>query len=291
MRLLTVRHVTIYRYSEPVGLGEHRMMFRPRESHDLRLISHAARDHAQPAHLRWLHDVFDNSVAVATFEGSTCELRFRQHCHAGAFRNSAARLPAGGVCARRIRSAIRMKNCPISHRALVAHYPSDEPGALGSQFLDPSGTTGTMNLLRSMTRGIKEDFVYTRRSREGRADARRDAAEPPRQLPGLRRAHDGSRAFAGPCRSLRQRLHLRSRAGDTGGTGGGATHAWMQAYLPGAGWIDFDPTNSIVGNRNLIRVAVAWTPDQVMPLSGTYEGSPEAFTSMDVSVTVTQDVD
>jgi transglutaminase-like putative cysteine protease len=69
--------------------------------------------------------------------------------------------------------------------------------------------------------------------------------------------------------------------------GGGNTHAWMQAYLPGAGWIDFDPTNSIVGNRNLIRVGVAWTPDQVMPLCGTYEGSVEAFAGMDVSVTVT----
>ena len=73
---------------------------------------------------------------------------------------------------------------------------------------------------------------------------------------------------------------------ESDGIGGGNTHAWMQAYLHGAGWIDFDPTNSIVGNHNLIRVGVAWTPDQVMPLSGTYEGSVEAFTSMDVTVTV-----
>ena len=62
---------------------------------------------------------------------------------------------------------------------------------------------------------------------------------------------------------------------DTSVTGGGATHAWMQAYLPGAGWIDFDPTNSIVGNRNLIRVAVAWSPDHVLPLWGTFEGSAQ----------------
>ena len=62
----------------------------------------------------------------------------------------------------------------------------------------------------------------------------------------------------------------------------------MQAYLPGAGWIDFDPTNSIIGNRNLIRVAVAWTPEQVMPLSGTYEGAAGAFAGMDVTVTVSE---
>ena len=71
-----MRHVTVYRYSEPVGLGEHRMMFRPRESHDLRLLKSKLEITPTPASLRWLHDVFDNSVAVATFDGSTTELRF-----------------------------------------------------------------------------------------------------------------------------------------------------------------------------------------------------------------------
>jgi transglutaminase-like putative cysteine protease len=52
--------------------------------------------------------------------------------------------------------------------------------------------------------------------------------------------------------------------------GGGSTHAWCQIYVPGSGWIEFDPTNGIVGNRGLIRVAVTRTPDQAIPLSGTY---------------------
>ena len=76
MRLLTVRHVTVYRYAESVSLGEHRMMFRPRESHDLRLVRTKLDIFPEPAGLRWLHDVFDNSVAIATFEGATTELRF-----------------------------------------------------------------------------------------------------------------------------------------------------------------------------------------------------------------------
>jgi transglutaminase-like putative cysteine protease len=75
---------------------------------------------------------------------------------------------------------------------------------------------------------------------------------------------------------------------DSGFAGGGATHAWMQAYLPGAGWIDFDPTNSIIGNRNLIRVAVAWSPDHVLPLCGTYAGPPGSFIAMDVEVRVAE---
>ena len=76
VRLLTVRHLTVYRYAEPVGLGEHRMMFRPRESHDLRLVSSRLDIRPHPSELRWLHDVFDNSVAIATFAGTTRELRF-----------------------------------------------------------------------------------------------------------------------------------------------------------------------------------------------------------------------
>jgi transglutaminase-like putative cysteine protease len=70
--------------------------------------------------------------------------------------------------------------------------------------------------------------------------------------------------------------------------GGGATHAWMQVYLPGAGWVDFDPTNSIVGNRNLIRVAVAWDHPQALPLWGTFIGAASSFVGMDVEVSVSE---
>jgi hypothetical protein len=66
----------VYRYREPVRLGKHRMMFRPRASHDLRLIQTNLGITPQPAHLRWLHDPFDNSVAVATFDVETTELTF-----------------------------------------------------------------------------------------------------------------------------------------------------------------------------------------------------------------------
>ncbi|NWM05834.1 transglutaminase family protein, partial [Klebsiella quasipneumoniae] len=68
--------------------------------------------------------------------------------------------------------------------------------------------------------------------------------------------------------------------------GGGNTHAWVQVYLPSAGWIEFDPTNGIVGNRDLVRVAVARDPRQAIPLHGVYLGSADAFIEMDVSINV-----
>jgi transglutaminase-like putative cysteine protease len=72
--------------------------------------------------------------------------------------------------------------------------------------------------------------------------------------------------------------------------GGGATHAWVQVYLPGTRWLDFDPINSIVGNRNLIRVAVAWDPKQVLPLWGTFAGAALSFLGMEVTVSVAEDL-
>jgi transglutaminase-like putative cysteine protease len=69
--------------------------------------------------------------------------------------------------------------------------------------------------------------------------------------------------------------------------GGGATHAWCQVYLPGAGWVEFDPTNGLVAGRNLIRVCVARTPEQAVPVAGGYIGGTRDFMGMTVDVTVT----
>jgi transglutaminase-like putative cysteine protease len=303
MSLLTVRHLTVYRYSEPVGLGEHRMMFRPRESHDLRLLKSKLEITPAPASLRWIHDVFDNSVAVATFEGETSELRFDstvtlEHCETALpdypleeyaktypFRYSDDELPDLG--------------CALAHR-----YPSDEVKRWVKQFLNASGTIGTIDLLRSITLGVKKDFVYTRRSEKGvqspsetlqcRCGSCRDFAvlmmEAARSLGLAARFVSGyifvPSATPGAVPSATSGAVPGNETGRT--LGGGATHAWMQAYLPGTGWIDFDPTNSIIGNRNLIRVAVAWDPKQVLPLWGTFEGKASAFLGMDVTVSVTE---
>ena len=70
MRTLEISHRTRYEYSEPVTLGEHRLMFRPRDSHDLRLL-HTALAIEPTAAVRWIHDPFGNSIAIATFAGST----------------------------------------------------------------------------------------------------------------------------------------------------------------------------------------------------------------------------
>ena len=137
-----------------------------------------------------------------------------------------------------------------------------------------------------MTHGIREQFIYTRRVEKG--------VQTPEET--LLNRRGSCRDFAVLMMEAARSLGIAARfvsgyifmPNSSGFAGGGATHAWMQAYLPGAGWIDFDPTNSIVGNRNLIRVAVAWAAEQVLPLWGTYAGPPDAFLAMDVTVTVTE---
>ena len=285
MSFLTVNHTTVYNYREPVSLGEHRMMFRPRESHDLRLLRTNLIITPQPAHLRWLHDPFDNSVAVATFEGATSELRFESTVTLEHFENTPLEYPLEEY-ARSYPFRYADEDFPNLMRALSPHYPVESVSEWALQFLDPAETTGTMNMLRAMTRGIRDEFAYTRRVEKG--------VQTPEET--LRSKQGSCRDFAVLMMEASRFLGVATRfvsgyiftPNSSGMAGGGATHAWLQAYLPGAGWIDFDPTNSIVGNRNLIRVAVAWSPEHALPLWGTYEGPPGAFIGMDVTVSVTE---
>jgi transglutaminase-like putative cysteine protease len=286
MRLLTVRHVTTYRYSEPVRFGEHRMMFRPRESHDLRLVSAKLDILPRPSELRWLHDVFDNSVAIASFDDEASELRFDSTV---TLEHIETTLPdyALDAEARTYPFSYPDDERPDLIRALARQYPCDLD-SWTSRFLTSSGTATTMTLLHSMTRGIKEEFIYLRRSEKGI------------QSPGetLRLRSGSCRDFAVLMMEAVRSLGIAARfvsgyifmpEGNSGAAvGGGATHAWMQAYLPGAGWVDFDPTNSIVGNRNLIRVAVAWDHRNALPLWGTFIGPASSFRSMDVNVSVVE---
>ena len=263
------------------------MMFRPRESHDLKLLRTKLEITPAPASLRWLHDVFDNSVAVATFDGTTSELRFDSTVTLEHLETALPDYPLEEY-SKTYPFRYSEDELPNLGRALVHHYPSDDVRRWAHQFLDPSGATGTMSLLRSMTLGIKQDFLYTRRSEKG--------VQSPTETLESRRG--SCRDFAVLMMEAVRSLGLAARFvsgyifvphGTVGGSvGGGSTHAWMQAYLPGAGWIDFDPTNSIIGNRNLIRVAVAWDPQQVLPLWGTFVGAPSSFLGMDVTVSVTE---
>jgi transglutaminase-like putative cysteine protease len=288
MTILSVRHVTTYRYKQPVSFGEHRMMFRPRDSYDQRLIEANLTIRPEPTHVRWIHDVFGNCVAIASFTGKARELRFESNI----------RLDHAPTNAPDFQIEEFARSYPFSYAAdelpdllpsMERRYP--DPDRKLEQwvrkFLRHGQPTGTGELLKTLTYGIKEGFAYGRRSEGG--------TYPPLTTLSLGRGSCRDLALlmieAVRCLGLAARfvsgyIYVADRDGPRH-LGGGSTHAWCQVYLPGAGWVELDPTNGIIGNRDLIRVAVARDPTQAVPLSGTYFGDPDDELGMSVEVQVT----
>jgi transglutaminase-like putative cysteine protease len=286
MPLLTIRHVTEYTYRQPVSFGEHRLMMRPRESFDQRLVTARLDITPEPSELRWLHDVFGNSVAVALFDRRAKILR--------------------------VESEVTLDHAPLGQgqievedyaRLFPFTYSSEDmPDLLRSierQHLDPSrivdnwartfvrndGATDTLAMLSDIAITIKRDFAYMARHEKG--------TQTPVETLEKRRGTcrdfavlmiEAVRALGFAARFVSGYVYNPSKT--EGLLGGGNTHAWVRIFLPGSGWVEFDPTNGIIGNRGLVRVAVARDPYQALPMWGTWSGRPASFVGMTVNVEV-----
>ena len=291
MPLLTIHHKTEYRYAHPVAFGEHRIMLRPRDGHDLRVLSHDLEIVPQPMSLRWIHDVFGNSVAIATFDERAETLTFTST--ATVEHNPAEEYALTPDDAAYFYPFVYDdEEFPDLVQFITPQYgdPRGELSVWARNFLDAEGPTPTFKILSGMTHGIREAFTYRKRHEQGtqhpldtlqtRSGTCRDYAL--FMIEALRRLGIAARFVSGYLSIPGDRAQYNV----DGYKGGGSTHAWVQVYLPSAGWIEFDPTNGIVGSRDLIRVAVARDPHQAIPLHGCYLGSADAFVGMEVSISV-----
>ena len=286
MITLRIHHKTTYRYRNQVSLGPHRLMLRPRENRDLLLIKGEV-VLTPTAALTWAQDVFGNTVATASFPAMTDILVIDSVVE---LQLNAAPWPVFDIAA----SAI----------VYPFQYSSDEAIDLGAlaiqQYPDPSGrlrdwsrafvrgsSTDTLSLLKDLCAGVSKWINYQSREDEGTQSPTetlnrgwgscRDFAV--LFVEAVRSLGFGARIVSGylynpDCRSL-------------GTADAGSTHAWAEVYLPGAGWITFDPTNRSVGGFNLIPVAVARDIRQAMPVAGSFVGMSDSFMRMDVEVSVT----
>jgi transglutaminase-like putative cysteine protease len=288
VRALKVTHTTIYRYANPVTFGDHRMMLRPRDSHDLRLLATKLEITPRPTALRWLHDVFGNSVTVASFSGAANELRFTSEIDLEHFESNEPDCPIEAY-AENYPFSYSADEIPDLNRLTERQYPDPEHqiDTWAKHFVTDAGPN-TLAILTAITQSIKnEGFNYTARDAEG--------TRPPTET--LSQKSGTCRDFALLMIAAVRALGLAARfvtgylyvpaIDQVGNIGGGATHAWVQVYLPGSGWMEFDPTNGIVGNRDLIRVAVVRDPTQAIPIAGTWTGAPGDFLGIEVDVKVT----
>ena len=295
MRQLSVHHVTVYRYRRPVCFGAHRLMFRPRDSHDLRLIG-AELVIDPPARVRWLHDVFSNSIAIARFEDQAEELRFESRIrleHFG-FERPDVQIEA---YAERYPFSYSSEDIADLARTNERHYPDPE-GRIDAWVKDTLAALGaqpeTARLLDCLNQAVHDRFAYQSRFSVGV----QSPVETLDQGSGTCRdlalfMMEAARALGLAARFVSGYLYDPALDGGTpssnggGLLGGGATHAWVQIFLPGAGWVEYDPTNGLIGGPNLIRVAVTRDPMQALPLQGTYIGDSADLLAMTVDVRVT----
>jgi len=306
---LEVEHVTTYRYHRPVEFSPHRVMFRPRAAHDIRVLS--AMLAASPHSIQyWMQDVFSNSVAIVEPRVPADTLELRAHFVIEHFGVRNLELPV----------APEAENYPFQYTVddqldltpfLPPQYPDDQPILRDwvAQFLPRRGTTHTRDILANMNAAIRSDFEYQSRDAVG--------TQPPSET--LNRRSGTCRDFALLMMEAVRGLGLAARfvsgylydqvldtpapppVRNTGlqqgakqiesrdeplVVGAGATHAWLHVFLPGAGWVPYDPTNSLVGGTDLIRVAFTRKPEQAAPVSGSWFGAAQDFIGMDVSVSV-----
>jgi transglutaminase-like putative cysteine protease len=287
MRTLQINHRTRYAYDRPVAFGAHRLMIRPRDGHDMRILD-SSLVVTPPADVDWAFDTFGNSVALLTFHEEADELVIA----------SKLVLRRYGLDEPVTRIERHASGYPFHYHPddnidlgplLSIHCPQDRPMVerwIAEKIPElPNRSLPVLNLLGT---AIHESFTYRRRDAYG--------VQSPAET--ITTASGTCRDFAFLFMEAARSLGFAARfvtgylydpgieANESALTGGGSTHAWADVFIPGAGWIEFDPTNRIVAGRNLVRVATTRTPAQAVPVSGTYLHDGAACLGIDVQVSV-----
>ncbi len=284
---ILIRHTTVYRYASPVILGRHRLMLRPRDSFDLRLLRTGLTIEPD-AKLNWTHDVYGNSITWATFEGPCRMLTVESELELRRYQ-SASPKPA---------SHPWRDGAPVAYgdgERLVLHpfivpAAEDHEGVLTAFAVQAvaSVVPDDGHPLMALARRIHDALTYRIRHEEGTqhpCDTLRNAAGSCRDYAWL--FIECARRLGYAARFVTGYLHASGHDGvELTAPSLGFSHAWADVYVPGDGWVEIDPTNLLVADRQLIRVAVTRTPSEASPVLGSFVGAPQQV-APEVEVTVT----
>ncbi len=279
---LTIIHDTTYAYTRPVTVNPHRLMVRPREGFGLRL--HAFDLQLDPgATVSWAEDASGTAVATVAFAGPMTELRLRCCSRVEVM---ATPFPVFDISASAISYPFSYPPEDEPDLAALRHRPADAAIADWARAFVASTPTDTLSLLKDLNAWPSSAFRYEARDDEGT----QSPAETIRLNAGTCR--DYAELFTQAARSLGFASRVVSgylydaQAPGAAVRGAASSHAWSDVYLPGAGWVAFDPTNGTTGGASLIPVAVGSRMERLVPVAGSFDGPPEAFKGMSVHVEV-----
>jgi transglutaminase-like putative cysteine protease len=282
MSRLRITHRTVYRYREPVGLGLHRLVVRPREGHDLQVVRHRLRIQPRAA-VTWHRDLFGNSVAWVQFLEETTRLELTNEVTVNRADHASSRA-LFEVLPVRLPPVYSPQEQPVARGYLEPVYPDEAAGLADwvRRHFEPRERDDAVHLVHEIGLWIYKAINYRRREERGvqsplrtlelGSGSCRDMAT--LMLEGVRALGLATRFASG---------YLDSPASEAGRA---ATHAWMEVYLPDHGWFGFDPTLGEATSLKHIVTGVSSHPRGVMPVSGSYLGSPASYLGMTVSVKI-----
>ncbi|MBR0717115.1 transglutaminase family protein [Bradyrhizobium liaoningense] len=283
-----IRHITTYRYANPVSFGTHRAMFLPWRGSAARLLSWSARTNLA-SKIHWISDSRSNSVTVIEPSEPGTELTFTFKVRGVYF--GIKRLEGFNLEPRA--EEVPVQYTPDEWTDLAGYLrPHDDDNDASVAAWSKSFVAGDQDratdVLDRMMAAFRRDFSYRARDTEGT----QSPAETLRTKSGTCRDYawlmiEALRRLGFACRFVSGYLYDAALdGGAVGMIGSGATHAWLQVFLPGAGWRDYDPTNSISAGYDLIPVAYARHPAQAIPLAGSWFGEAKDYLGMSVSIAV-----
>ena len=280
MKRIRIIHSTSYHYFEPVAFGRHRAMLRPREGHDVHIVS--SRLKIEPASsVRWYRDIYGNSIAIITFHERARRLNLHSEVDVDLYEDSPIDWVIDPVASSYPFQYDASEQVDIVPYRLPS-YPHDAP-AMQEWLLDlyrPGQTINTSQLLSNLNTRIYQSFRYVHRNEAGvQLPCRTMALGTGSCCDFAVFMMEAARHWGFAARFVTGYIQMAEGQH-------GATHAWTEIYIPGAGWRGFDPTNNKPAGSEHVSVAVAREQEKASPLSGSWEGPPNAFDRMEVSVQV-----
>ena len=271
---VSLRHSTRYLYDRPVTAGPHEIRLKPVPACRTPIPSYslAVRPAGQTMHTHY--DVAGNHVARVVFQDKIALLEIDVALTADLTPiNSFDFLVEPG--AERFPFAYSETDLPDLAPFLATAGSGDRLGRWleGFRSSDRPEGRGIVELLVRINERVKRDIGYVTRMEHGvqscedtlrlESGSCRDSGWLLTQV--LRRLGIGARFVSGYL------IQLTSSAPDALTTDSADLHAWAEAYVPGAGWIGFDPTSGMVAAEGHIPLARAATPALAAPVTGSVE--------------------